>query len=138
MQPMSAIPSNLLSIVLNRMQLSSQPKTDEHWPTFEEILYNLHAQGIYIHSEQLAEFLLAHGLPVHLRYVPRHLHAKAIEVNRNYRGDMVRVVEELEPPSWDFSWMDNIQQPFIQSNPSDCVDWFEEMDQPSWDYSWVK
>ncbi|GAB4202186.1 MAG: hypothetical protein Fur006_55430 [Coleofasciculaceae cyanobacterium] len=51
---------------------------------------------------------------------------------------MVRVVEELEPPSWDFSWMDNIQQPFIQSNPSDRVDWFEEMDQPSWDYSWVK
>ena len=108
---------------------------NEHWPTFEEILHNLHAQGIYIHPEQLAEFLLAHGLPVHLRYVPRHLRAKAIEVNRNYQGDMVRVIEELDPPAWDFSWMENIQKPLIQNSLLERVEWFEQHEQPSWDYS---
>ena len=132
---MSAIPIDLISIALKSMKLSSQLKSDEHWPTFEEILQNLHIQGIYIHSEQLAEFLLAHGLPVHPRYVPTHLRSKAIEVNQNYSGDMVRVVEELDPPYWDFSWMENIQKPFIQNNPSDIVGWFEQIEQPSWDYS---
>ncbi len=101
------------------MQLSSQRKTDECWPTFEDILQNLHGQGIYIHAEQLAEFLLAHGLPVHLRYVPPYLRHKALEVNENYRGDMVRLIEELEPPYWDFSWMDNIYQPPVQHDRSD-------------------
>ncbi|HEY9875186.1 MAG TPA: hypothetical protein V6D12_17260 [Candidatus Obscuribacterales bacterium] len=83
---------------------SVQPKLDEHWPTFEEMLQRLHRKGIYIHPDQLAEFLLAHGLPVHLRYVPAHLRQKAILVNENYQGDMACLVEEIDQPSWDFSW----------------------------------
>jgi hypothetical protein len=138
MQPVSAMPSNLLSIALNSMQLSSQLQTDQRWPTFEEILQSLHRQGIYIHSEQLAEFLLAHGLPVHLRYVPAHLRLKAIEVNENYQGDMVRLIEELEPPCWDFSWMNNMQMPLIQHDPSNQFHRIEELDQPGWDFSWLQ
>lgn len=120
------------------MQLSSKLKADECWPTFEEMLQNLHAKGIYIHPDQLAEFLLAHGLPVHLRYVPAHLRSKAIQVNENYRGDMVQIVEELNPPSWDFSWMENIQKPFPLNNQNPSIGWIEEIEQPSWDYSWMK
>lgn len=134
---MSAKSSNLLTIALKSIPLSSERHPEERWPTFEEILQRLHAQGIYIHSEQLAEFLLAHGLPVHLRYVPAHLRRKAIEVNENYRGDMARAVEEPEPPCWDFSWMENIQQPFIQNKGSDRVHQLEEQDQPSWERSWL-
>lgn len=134
---MSVTPKNLLLIALSSTQLSSKRKTNEHWPTFEEMLQNLHGQGIYIHPDQLAEFLLAHGLPVHLRYVPVHLRSKAIKVNENYQGDMVQIIEELEPPSWDFSWMENIQKPF-PDNPNDSVGWIEEMEQPYWDYSWMK
>jgi hypothetical protein len=138
MQPMSAMPINLLSIALESRQLSSQLKTGERWPTFEEILQSLHKQGIYIHSEQLAEFLLAHGLPVHLRYVPAHLRRKAIQINQNYNGDMVRVIEELDPPYWDFSWMEDIQKPSTQDNETNPVNWIEEIEQPTWDYSWIK
>ena len=135
---MSAMLIDLLSIALHCMQFLSQLKTDERWPTFEEILQNLHGQGIYIHPEQLAEFLLAHGLPVHLRYVPKHLRLKATKVNENYKGDMVRIIEELEPPCWDFSWMDNIQRPLIQNKQSnlDCL--IEQQEQPYWDYSWMQ
>ncbi|MEW6496157.1 MAG: hypothetical protein AB1589_27105 [Cyanobacteriota bacterium] len=135
---MSVIPRNLLNIALCSRQLSSKLKIDERWPTFEEMLQNLHAKGIYIHPDQLAEFLLAHGLPVHLRYVPVHLRSKAIRVNENYQGDMVKIVEELDSPSWDFSWMENIQEPFPLNNHSYSVDWFEQREQPSWDYSWMK
>jgi hypothetical protein len=131
------MPSNLLSIALNNMQLSSQLHTNQRWQTFEEILQRLHKQGIYIHSEQLAEFLLRHGLPVHLRYVPAHLRSKAIQVNQNYQGDMVRQIEELEQPCWDFSWMDNIQMPVIQNDQSNQVRLIEEREQPAWDSSWV-
>lgn len=132
--------SDLLSTALKSIQLSlsSQSQTEVHWPTFEEILQRLHAQGIYIHSEQLAEFLLAHGLPVHLRYVPAHLRLKAIEVNKNYQGDMVQVIEELEPPCWDFSWMENIELSSSQNNPKNPVQMIESQEQPSWDYSWLK
>lgn len=129
--------SNLLSIALNNMQLSSQLHTNQRWQTFEEILQRLHKQGIYIHSEQLAEFLLRHGLPVHLRYVPAHLQSKAIQVNQNYQGDMVRQIEELEQPCWDFSWMDNIHMPVIQNDQSNQVRQIEEREQPAWDSSWV-
>lgn len=129
--------SNLLSIALNNMQLSSQLHTNQRWQTFEEILQRLHKQGIYIHSEQLAEFLLRHGLPVHLRYVPAHLRSKAIQVNQNYQGDMVRQIEELEQPCWDFSWMDNIHMPVIQNDQSNQVRQIEEREQPAWDSSWV-
>lgn len=136
--------SNLLSVALNSMSLSSQLQSNRRWPTFEEILQGLHSQGIYLHYEQLAEFLLAHGLPVHLRYVPAHLRLKAVEVNKNYQGDMVRVIEEPEPPDWDYSWMDNIQAPFIQNNscsqdnPCHQVPQLNEKEQPAWDYSWLK
>lgn len=138
MQPMSATPSYLLSIALNNIPLSAKIQIHERWPTFEEILQNLHAQGIYIHSEQLAEFFLAHGLPVHLRYVPAHLRSKAIAINQNYQGDMVQVIEELEPPYWDFSWMKDIQQPCNQDNPTNAASSIEDIEQPSWDYSWIK
>jgi len=125
---------NLLAIALNDMPLSSQLQTGERWPTFEEILQRLHTQGIFIHPEQLAEFLLAHGLPVHLRYVPARLRLKALVINQNYQGDMVRLIEELEPPSWDFSWMDSIQKPFTQDDPSTFAHLFEQQEQPCWDY----
>jgi hypothetical protein len=138
MQPILTMPSNLLSIALNDTQSSSQPKADKGWLTFEEILQRLHTQGIYIHSEQLAEFLLAHGLPVHLRYVPAHLRLKAIQVNKNYQGDMVHLIEELEPPCWDFSWMENVQIAPYQDDQSNQVPLIEEREQPSWDYSWLK
>jgi hypothetical protein len=128
------MPSNLLSSALNSLQSSSLSQTDERWPTFEEILQGLHKQGIYVHSEQLAEFMLAHGLPVHLRYVPSHLRHKALEVNQNYQGDMVQVIEELEHPSWDFSWMEEIQLPSApEDNPMLLI---EAQEQPAWDYSW--
>ncbi|HEY9709904.1 MAG TPA: hypothetical protein V6D48_16990 [Oculatellaceae cyanobacterium] len=120
------------------MQSSFQPQTvTQRWPTFEDILQRLHTAGIYIHSEQLAEFLLDHGLPVHLRYVPPHLQLKAIQVNENYQGDMACLIEELEPPCWDFSWMDNIQMPPIQNNQSTQEGLIEQQEQPSWEYSWL-
>lgn len=134
MQPISAISNNLLSIALGSMESSSKSQDNERWPNFEDILQCLHSEGIFIHPEQLAEFLLAHGLPVHLRYVPAHLRHKAIEVNENYQGDMVRVVEEPEPPYWDFSWMDKIQIPSAQTNQSNQTFWMQEQEQPLWDY----
>jgi hypothetical protein len=134
---MSEMPSNFLSIALNRMHILFQGQTNHCWPTFEEILQNLHSQGIYIHSEQLAEFLLAHGLPVHLRYVPARLRLKAIQVNENYKGDMVCKIEEPEPPCWDFSWMDNIQVPPIENDQSNQTCLIEQQEQPAWDYSWL-
>lgn len=71
-------------------------QTQPAWQTFEGILRRLHQEGIYIDAEQLAEFLLSHGLPVHLRYVPDRLKQKAIAINQNYQGDMAQLVEELE------------------------------------------
>ncbi|MGJ3252171.1 MAG: hypothetical protein ACFE0J_13745 [Elainellaceae cyanobacterium] len=68
------------------------------WPTFEDMLHRLHAEGIYIHSEQLAEFLLAHGLPVDLRYVPPHLQSKAQHINNHYQGDVAALADELSQP----------------------------------------
>jgi hypothetical protein len=63
----------------------------DRWDSFEEILDRLHREGIYIHSEQLAEFLLYHGLPVDLQYVPVHLQQKAMQINQHYQGDMARL-----------------------------------------------
>ncbi|MBD2462005.1 hypothetical protein H6G89_13200 [Oscillatoria sp. FACHB-1407] len=68
------------------------------WTSFEQMLQRLHNEGIYIHADQLAEFLLFHGLPVHLRYVPVHLRQKAERINQNYRGDMAQLVEEQDNP----------------------------------------
>lgn len=119
------------------MHLSCKSQTDDCWPTFEEMLQSLHSQGIYVHPEQLAEFLLAHGLPVHLRYVPGHLRRKALEVNQNYQGDLVQVIEELEPTSWDFSWMEDIQLPSAPEDDNPML-LIEQEEQPTWDYSWFK
>ena len=83
---------------------SVQPQPASKWPTFEQILQRLHRKGIYLHPHQLAEFFLAHGLPVNLRYVPEHLRQRAILVNENYQGDMALLVEETDQPSWDLSW----------------------------------
>lgn len=67
------------------------PLLNEPWSSFEEILECLHRAGIYLHSEQLATFLLMHGLPVDLCYVPDRLRPKAELVNRHYQGDMARL-----------------------------------------------
>jgi hypothetical protein len=66
------------------------PSTDR-WYSFEETLDRLHAAGVYLHSEQLAEFLLTHGLPVDLCYVSDRLRPKAEQINRHYAGDMARL-----------------------------------------------
>ncbi|HHP7243697.1 MAG TPA: hypothetical protein ACFE0H_03320 [Elainellaceae cyanobacterium] len=68
------------------------------WTTFEDMLHRLHADGVYVHSEQLAEFLLAHGLPVDLRYVPSHLQSKARHINEHYQGDMAALADEPSQP----------------------------------------
>ncbi len=70
-----------------------------NWPTFERILYGLHAEGIWVTPQQLAMFYLYHGLPVDLRYVPPHLHARATRINDNYQGDMARL-ERVETVPW--------------------------------------
>ena len=72
------------------------PLLDEPWSSFEEILESLHRSGIYLHAEQLAAFLLMHGLPVDLCYVGDRLRSKAELVNRHYQGDMARL-EVLAP-----------------------------------------
>lgn len=71
------------------VELTSPVST--RWPPFVEILHQLHQGGIYIHADQLAEFLLWHGLPVDLCYVPQHLQEKATMINANYQGDMARL-----------------------------------------------
>jgi hypothetical protein len=73
-------------------------RADDRWHTFADILRRLHHERIYIHPDQLAEFLLVHGLPVELCYVPPHLRQKAQQVNANYRGDMARLEVTEEPP----------------------------------------
>lgn len=66
--------------------MSSEP--EQPWRTLPQILVRLHQEGIYLRLGQLAEFFLAHGLPVDLQYVPSHLQAKATQINQNYQGDM--------------------------------------------------
>lgn len=75
-------------------------KLEAPWPTFAEILYNLHKEGFYICAEQLAEFMLMHGLPVDLEYVPHNLQEKAKILNSNYRGDMAQISEQPDNYSW--------------------------------------
>lgn len=82
-----------------KVQLRSEPhpkdyggrSTVDRWDSFEEILDRLHREGIYIHSEQLAAFLLFHGLPVDLQHVPVHLQQKAMQINQHYQGEMARL-----------------------------------------------
>jgi hypothetical protein len=85
-----------LTLAINSVRNSTQIPAAQTWYTFEGILRRLHREGIYIDSDQLAEFLLLHGLPVQLRYVPTHLRQRAIAINQNYQGDMAQLVEELE------------------------------------------
>jgi hypothetical protein len=63
----------------------------DRWYSFEEILDRLHAEGIYLHPEQLAEFLVLHGLPVDLCHVSDRLRPKAERINRHYLGDMAQL-----------------------------------------------
>ncbi|MBD1880122.1 hypothetical protein NC997_09095 [Trichocoleus sp. DQ-A2] len=97
--------SNLSSRNPVRVQSASQSQHHNHWSNFEEMLQRLHAEGLYIHPEHLAEFLLAHGIPVNLRYVPEHLKSKAVFINENYQGDMAHLVEEPDATSSQFPWL---------------------------------
>jgi hypothetical protein len=90
------MPNHLSSSAVSCAPDSTQ--TQPAWQTFEGILQRLHQEGVYIDTEQLAEFFLSHGLPVHLRYVPNRLKQRAIAINQNYQGDMAQLVEELEQP----------------------------------------
>lgn len=78
--------------------MTSQKTQAEGWLTFEQMLQRLHKEGIYLHAEQLAEFLLSHGLPVRLEYVPPRLRQKAELINQHYQGDMAQLVEEWDNP----------------------------------------
>jgi hypothetical protein len=69
----------------------------ERWHSFDEILKRLHREGIYIHSDQLAEFLLFHGIPVDLQYVPNHLQQKAEQINQHYQGDLAKLTIIPDP-----------------------------------------
>ncbi|MBE9177925.1 hypothetical protein IQ268_04920 [Oculatella sp. LEGE 06141] len=80
----------------NQAVPDEQPQSFSDWPTFKRLLQRLHAEGIYIHSDQLAEFLIVHGLPVDLCHVPHHLHAKARVINQNYRGDMAQLADDVD------------------------------------------
>jgi hypothetical protein len=85
------------SLTVESVQDSASIQAQQPWHTFEGILRRLHQEGIYIDADQLAEFLLSHGLPVQLRHVPAHLTQRAIAINQNYRGDMAQLIEETEP-----------------------------------------
>jgi hypothetical protein len=71
----------------------------EKWQTFPEMLQGLHRAGILLAPEQLAAYLLEHGLPVDLHYVPAHLQEKACLINKHYQGDMARL-EDINDPYW--------------------------------------
>lgn len=88
-------------------QPSKNSKPESHWPTFTEILYNLHQEKLYIRAEQLAEFMLMHGLPVDLKYVPPHLQEKAKQLNANYQGNMARLREQPDEYFW---YEDNLKE----------------------------
>ena len=81
-------------------QPSKNSKPESSWPTFAEILYHLHQERLYICAEQLAEFMLLHGLPVDLQYVPPHLQEKAKQLNANYQGNMAQLTEQPDEYFW--------------------------------------
>ncbi|WP_421658579.1 hypothetical protein [Leptothermofonsia sp. ETS-13] len=89
----------------NSFSNSSTIKQSQHcaqsarWHTFPEILQRLHQERIFIHPDQLAEFMLYHGLPVDLCYVPKHLKQRAKLINNNYQGDMARLEVVKDQPS---------------------------------------
>ncbi len=76
---------------LQDLSEASTAATRDQWPTFEEMLKRLHQEGLYLHPDQLAEFLLWHGIPVDLHYVPQHLQPKAQQINQAYQGDMAKL-----------------------------------------------
>lgn len=75
-------------------------KPNSHWSTLAEIVYRLHLEGIYIRVEQLAEFMLLHGLPVDLQYVPKRLQEKAKAINASYQGEGAQV--SLQPDGYEW------------------------------------
>lgn len=97
--------TNNISSNTSSVTSSPQPQTNQRWPTFLEMLQRLHQEGIYIHPEHLAEFLLFHGLPVNLCYVPKHLKSKAAFINKNYQGDMADIIEEPDDVASQFPWL---------------------------------
>ena len=66
-------------------------ESNDRWHSFTDVLKGLHAEGIYIHADQLAEFFIRHGLPVSLHHVPAHLKLMAMRINEHYRGDMAQL-----------------------------------------------
>jgi hypothetical protein len=91
-------PLNFSALVMNQPN-SGDPDDPKRWPTFAELVIRLHQEGILIHPDQLAEFLLRHGLPVDLCYVPDRLKPKAKIINSQYQGDMARL-EDMNDPYW--------------------------------------
>ena len=89
---------NLQPEIQNRFRTYREPS--DRWCTFEEILQRLHRAGIYLHADQLAEFLVLHGLPVDLCHVPPHLRVKAQHINDQYQGDMAQRCERIMEPNF--------------------------------------
>lgn len=71
--------------------ICATPPPSGQWRNFAEILNHLHGAGLYLHPHQLAEFLVVHGVPVDLHYVPAHLQQRASMINRHYRGDLAQL-----------------------------------------------
>ncbi|MBD1861108.1 MULTISPECIES: hypothetical protein [Trichocoleus] len=90
-----ALPSSALH------HTTSHSSSQQHWHSFSHMLKRLHAEGVYLHPQQLAEFLVVHGLPVDLRYVPERLQQKAMSINAHYNGDMAALAEDSEEQPWD-------------------------------------
>ncbi len=80
---------------------TSHAPSRQHWYGFSNMLKRLHDEGVYLHPEQLAEFLVAHGLPVDPRYAPERLQQKARLINAHYGGDMAALDEDSDEQPWD-------------------------------------
>lgn len=91
-------PSHGSSDIQPSEQQSEHVDPDQAWHSFEGILHRLHREGVYLHPHQLAEFMLWHGLPVDLCYVPKHLQHRAKTINDNYQGDMARSESTFQLP----------------------------------------
>ncbi|MBL1177720.1 hypothetical protein [Pantanalinema sp. GBBB05] len=79
------------------VESANPPRDAIAWHSFPQILQRLHQEKILIHPDQLAEFMLMHGLPVDPQYVPQHLQQKAHQINTHYQGDLARLESTPEP-----------------------------------------
>lgn len=80
-----------------KLELTQTSSNATSWHTFPQILQRLHREQIFIHPEQLAEFMVMHGLPVDLQYVPQHLKQKAHQINTHYQGDLAQLADSPQP-----------------------------------------